>query len=77
MGAKKITIGNKNLESFLRRKGVLKKYVKNCIEDNECYESHLSHPEIKIIESFVFDQTPEGFQFWQDLHDKFIKQLNK
>ena len=77
MGAKRIILANKDLEKFLRREGVLRKFIENCKNNSENYKAHLNYSEIRITEVFVFDETPEGFHFWQNLHDKFELQQSK
>lgn len=76
MSNKKITLANKKLEKFLRKEKVFTRFVKNT---NKHFKGHnmalvYGNKKLTLSQCFFFKYTPEEFDFWDKLNDKFNKQ---
>ena len=60
----------KNLEKFLRKNKILTKFKKN---HDMSFNSN--HEATNIKQSFVWTDTPEGFKFWKEINNKFLKEI--
>lgn len=55
-----------DLSSFLKKKGILRKFKNRCTIDN---------PDV-IIDAFDWSSTPEGFEYWNKLSDEYGEYMN-
>lgn len=62
---------------FLKREGVLKQYVRNCVNGGISIRSITGSaiPQKYIIVAFGWALTPEGLDFWKNIDDKWQKEL--
>ena len=65
----------KRLKEFLKREKVWDKFVDNLVNEGEMtVEDFFSAEPIGINYAFKWKETPEGFNFWLGLHQKFIEE---
>jgi hypothetical protein len=60
---------SKELETFLRKKGLLRKFKKNVAKEERistCYN---------IAGSFIWSMTPEDWEFWNKIDKEFEEKL--
>ena len=71
---------NITVEEFCRKKGVIRKWKKNTLDDNtkgrmlNLFESKTERSAFRG--AFDWGNTPEGVNFWASLNDEFNK-INK
>ena len=56
---------------FLKKNKILEQYLSNLYIPIDLNE----HPEDYINRAFYWDDTKEGFDFWRDIHEKWLKEL--
>ena len=56
---------DKKLKTFLEQQNALEKFQNNMAQN--------SNSDSTFINSFVWKESPEGFDFWKDLYYKFIR----
>jgi hypothetical protein len=56
---------DEKLKTFLEQQNALEKFQNNMIQNSN------SDPD--FMNSFVWRESPEGFDFWKDLYYKFIR----
>ena len=69
----------KELRDFLKREGALEQFIKNC-KSKECDGAFLDEPSyrVKLIsEGFIWQDTPEGQEFWEKLYCKYCSEFKK
>lgn len=68
---------NKTLRDFLIKERVFKKFVRNCrankMDDTKIKDFLKAERGYAIDSAFIFQDTPEGSQFWFKLCDKHIE----
>ena len=69
----------KNLTIFLDMNNALEKFVQNLfnapmIQLEKMIGCEFSHPIEKIIDQFIWYNTPEGYTYWNELNKLFEKQ---
>jgi hypothetical protein len=69
----------KNLCMFLEKNNALDKFVNNllnstCIQIEAMFGWEYSHPIEKIIDQFIWGNTPEKYNYWNELNTLFEKQ---
>jgi hypothetical protein len=62
---------NPELKKFLKKEGVYEKFVANVDEYWSKIKTINKRPFDTIIDAFLWYKTPEGFEFWKDLDDKY------
>lgn len=70
-------ITDDELRQFLIKHDALEKYLFNfetCNEDRKIFFDQLNR-ENYIIGAFIWDITPEGLNFWNNLHNLWLKYL--
>ncbi len=61
---------NKALKKFLKERGALTRFRKNCIKVEQ-----IGTTEGNMMGFFVWKGTPEGHKYWSDLHEEFNGEL--
>lgn len=64
------------LEAFLRKEKVLTKFKANKKRRGKSYEKR-DIETFEIDTAFIWNQTPEGLDFWRELHEKYEKELDE
>lgn len=72
---------NKEFYEFLKREGAYQKYRVNLTKENmqhNCFENTLlKKGYIPIDTAFLWDEVPEGREFWSKIHFKFLSLQDK
>lgn len=76
----KRTKEHKLLNKFLRENKCKRKYYRNC--KNDPYQDDLAVMELNFTSSFItgafiWDVTPEGYEYWLDICEKWETYHNK
>lgn len=69
----------RELRAFLKKEGALEQFVKNC-KSEECNGAFLDEIPYRvetISEGFIWKDSPEGQEFWDELYCKYSSELKK
>jgi hypothetical protein len=58
---------DEKLKTFLEQQNALEKFQNNMIQNSN------PDPDPDFMNSFIWKESPEGFDFWKDLYYKFIR----
>lgn len=72
---------NPELARFLHAEGVLDQFLRNTTAYNKKLKEHRketrSMKEIHIMDAFSWIHTPEGFEFWEKIRNKWNEKIEK
>jgi hypothetical protein len=66
---------SKELETFLRKEGLLRKFKKNVILQR--YSDMKDKTVYNIASAILWDLTPEGWEFWNKVNNHFLNFQSK
>lgn len=65
----------KKFEKLLKKEGALQDYYQNL--DHSLNSILNSEPDHWMLRSFIWDKAKEGFGYWENIHNKWLKKLSK